>query len=79
MNNNKTHSSFEDDEIADIPVSPTVRVIRGSQTKVRGGLSWSELERLGSVRLWGPILGLPSKGDDFWPRALHEEEDKYLV
>ena len=68
---------YDDNEtIADLPVSPTVRVLR---ERVRPDEDWREAERLGHQRFWQFILELPTVegGDDFYPPATSDKLDAY--
>ena len=72
----ETYRNDDDETIADLPVFPTIRVLRE-----RSGPDedWHEAERLGRQRLWRPILDLPTLegGDDFYPPATSDKLDAY--
>lgn len=57
-------------EFQDLPEPVRVRPIRHKRYQLRGGLSFDELERLGAMRLWEPLAGIPihpKLADDFEP------------
>ena len=73
---------FEDEDdddiefIADVPVAPTVKVLRDVPEEIE---EWHEAERLGLQRLWqvlqGTIVGdIP---DDFYPPMTSYRVDKF--
>ena len=53
-----------------VPERITLRVVRPRRFRIRGGLPFNELERLGAMRLWEPLAGIPRHPDlpdDFDP------------
>lgn len=68
------HIQQDIDQFNDLPVSKRLQPIRDKAHQPRPGLSFSELERLGSQRIWAPILDLPRprEGDDVYP-PVHDD------
>lgn len=70
------HTNTQHGDIDDIPVSTRIQVIRSPQQRLATGLSFEELQRLGSHHYWAPILDLPvpKGGDDVYPPIVNLDQ-----
>ncbi len=71
----KEHEDTDDEQVADAPVSPCLKVIRQSELSEddEEAIEWSEIQRLIFQQMWGPILDLPVREEGFF--AHREFED----
>ena len=72
--NNEMYS-VEEERIEDVPVSPLLRRVHGSQVEEQDeeAIEWGEVQRLLFERDWGPILAIPADDDEGWlPRNVDE-------
>jgi hypothetical protein len=73
--NNEMYS-VEEERIEDVPVSPVLRRVHGSQIEEQDeeAIEWNEVQRLLFERDWGPILAIPAQDDEGWlPRNTEED------